>query len=168
MLTLQPDELLRTLPVNTGNPLSRRSEGTEEDAYVHLFPSGVGGEHDPQRSIPLSTADYSMIRLLAYPRFQADTSWAFRALNTRNQADAFGAIQFIQRQLRPSQDEGLTASQLLEMMSDKPSGEATATEIFSRYYPIIGRAIRGSQMYWRKVRQHLHRMYAALGHLIYL
>jgi hypothetical protein len=161
----------RTLPMVNSTPLSRSLEYLEADSYPHLFPTGEGDERDPKRAMKLSPREYAAIRLLAYPQFQRDPSWPFRALINVSQSDMSRAVQFVQQQLisannshnSASQNQPtITAAQIVHMM-DQPDMEATADQIFGQFYRIIGGSIRGTSMYWSKERKHAHAMVASFG-----
>jgi len=153
----------RILEANVNNPVDRGGEFVESEAYPHLFPHGFGDFSDKDRPINLKQREYVQHRLLAHPEFQKDESWAFRALNNLNQQDMVRAIQYILKTAASKkQTTEMTSGDLLRAMQSE-DGDIDGEEILGHHYFMVGSAIRGTSMYFKKARRHLFSMFATLG-----
>jgi len=158
----------RILEHNANSPVDRRGEFVEADAYPHLFPHGFGDYSDKDRPVSMTQREYVQHRLLAHPEFQRDESWAFRALNNLNQQDMAKAIQFIQKtgatKKQAQNSAGVTSGDLLmALQREDEDDDLDGAEILNHHYYVVGSAIRGTSMYFKKARRHLFSMFATLG-----
>jgi hypothetical protein len=125
-----------------------------------------------KRLVPLSVREYYRIRALAYPQFQKDASWIFRAVNIIHQHDTSSALNFTLQQMLPGEKCTVektvpTAKQVLTLMDANDeigvSDVAVVSRSLNRLYKGIGGAVRGTAVYWNKVFQHLTTMVSCLG-----
>ena len=106
----------------------------------------------------MTQREYVQHRLLAHPEFQKDESWAFRALNNLNQQDMARAIQFVQKTAASKKQQNsadVTSGDFLRAMQSK-DGDIDGEEILSHHYFMVGSAIRGTSVYFKKATPLLH------------
>jgi len=154
----------RILEANNNSPVDRRGDNVEAESYPHLFPFGFGDFTDKDRPITLTQREYVQHRLLAHPEFQRDESWAFRALNNLNQQDMARAIQYVLKTAASKKKSSaeVTSRDLLRAI-EAEDGDINGEEILGQHYFMVGSAIRGTSMYFKKARRHLFSMFATLG-----
>jgi len=164
LLNMEGEPEKRTLSANVNRPVDRRGDFVEALSFPDLFATGRGDMSDKRRPISLTEREYIQHRLLAHPKFQADDSWAFRALNNLNQQDMARKVQFVQRSLSTSHQQGApTTSDVLQAMEIGDNSDFEKEDVLGKFYFQVGSAIRGTAMYWKKARNHLFSMFATLG-----
>ena len=163
VLNMEGDPDKRVISANANQPVDRRGDFVEAQAYPDLFPTGRGDFSDATRPISITEREYIQHRLCAHPGFQADEGWSFRALNNINQLDMVRRIQFVQRNEATNRTQGaMTLSELLGAM-EGPGDEFEREDVLGKHYYQIGTGIRGTAMYWKKAQRHLFSMFATLG-----